>query len=213
MIYLIQNTEIYNNDIRVMLQAFYPSHKIINHDSLARTPDLLDTAKQEVFMTFAFRCDETGIDMKVYDGFVPEEIPGDTIDRRDIPETVSGAVSEAGNEQNQNIRSSAFMACDYTDREAVRNPMKLKMYGMLTELAGRELPWGTLTGVRPTKIAMAMVEQGMTDEEIVARYRDEYSADSHKAQMCVDIARRERRLIDQVMSRGDRPYCLYVGIP
>ena len=86
MIYLIQNTEIYNNDIRVMLQAFYPSHKIINHDSLARTPDLLDTAKQEVFMTFAFRCDETGIDMKVYDGFVPEEIPGDTIDRRDIPE-------------------------------------------------------------------------------------------------------------------------------
>ena len=54
MIYLIQNTEIYNNDIRVMLQAFYPSHKIINHDSLARTPDLLDTAKQEVFMTFAF---------------------------------------------------------------------------------------------------------------------------------------------------------------
>ncbi len=213
MIYLIQNTEIYNNDIRVMLQAFYPSHKIINHDSLARTPDLLDTAKQEVFMTFAFRCDETGIDMKVYDGFVPEEIPGDTIDRRDIPETVSGAVSEVGNEQNQNIRSSAFMACDYTDREAVRNPMKLKMYGMLTELAGRELPWGTLTGVRPTKIAMAMVEQGMTDEEIVARYRDEYSADSHKAQMCVDIARRERRLIDQVMSRGDRPYCLYVGIP
>ena len=54
---------------------------------------------------------------------------------------------------------------DFSDRKETKNRLKQKLYELLSEFSGQTLPWGTLTGIRPTKIPMAMLEEGKTDEE------------------------------------------------
>ena len=54
------------------------------------------------------------------------------------------------------------------DKDELKNQVKLLIYGALAEVTGKQLPWGTLTGIRPTKIATAMLEQGKNEEEIYA---------------------------------------------
>ena len=51
-------------------------------------------------------------------------------------------------------------------QEEKRNVTK-KVYQFLSKQTGQELAWGMLTGVRPTKLVMQKIEQGMTKEEIV----------------------------------------------
>lgn len=46
------------------------------------------------------------------------------------------------------------------DRKEGKNVLKSCLYELLTEVTGKVLPWGTLTGIRPTKIPMAMYEDG-----------------------------------------------------
>ena len=57
---------------------------------------------------------------------------------------------------------------------AYKNALKRFLYTSLREETGISLPWGNLTGIRPTKIAMTMMEQGKSDEEIKAFLREEH---------------------------------------
>ena len=43
---------------------------------------------------------------------------------------------------------------------------KTFLYKTLEHHAGKSLPWGNLTGIRPTKIAYGLLEEGKTAEEI-----------------------------------------------
>lgn len=61
------------------------------------------------------------------------------------------------------IVNSSSMEVDFTDRFETKNRIKRMLYGMVKELTGIELPWGTLTGIRPTKIAMTKLMEGYTD--------------------------------------------------
>ena len=47
---------------------------------------------------------------------------------------------------------------------------KLGLYDALSASTGRSLPWGTLTGIRPTKIPMTKLEEGWSREEIAELY-------------------------------------------
>ena len=51
-------------------------------------------------------------------------------------------------------------AIDYADRRETKNHLKRLIYSILSEYTGQTLPWGTLTGIRPTKIAMQLLEAG-----------------------------------------------------
>ena len=44
------------------------------------------------------------------------------------------------------------------DRLETKNRIKRNLYQMLVSRTGRELPWGTLTGIRPTKIPLTKLE-------------------------------------------------------
>ena len=46
------------------------------------------------------------------------------------------------------------------DRHETKNVLKRMVYRTLSEVSGKELPWGDLTGIRPTKIPMKMLEEG-----------------------------------------------------
>ena len=100
---------------------------------------------------------------------------------------------------------------DCRDKSAVRNPLKLAIYNMLSEYTDRRLPWGSLTGIRPTKIAVSYMEAGMTSEDIIGNYQEIYGTSREKAELAVAVADREKKIIDSVAEEDE--YCLYIGIP
>lgn len=61
-----------------------------------------------------------------------------------------------------------------------KNHLKRLIYRKLSNYTGQELPWGTLTGIRPTKIAMGLLEQGKRNVEIAEYMRNTYLASKKK---------------------------------
>ncbi|MBR1860534.1 MAG: coproporphyrinogen dehydrogenase HemZ [Lachnospiraceae bacterium] len=85
------------------------------------------------------------------------------------------------------------------------------LYDELVKKTGRTLPWGTLNGVRPTKLAYSRLEEGRSDEDIVDYYINERKTSRYKAELALDIAKRERELLKNLhLTDG---YSLYIGIP
>lgn len=103
-------------------------------------------------------------------------------------------------------------ACvDFADRKETKNRMKQALYRMLQEYTRQELPWGTLTGIRPTKIPMAMLVEGKTREEIRTYMKETYYASEKKTELSIDIAERELELLKKI--DYENGYSLYIGIP
>lgn len=88
---------------------------------------------------------------------------------------------------------------------------KSRLYQSLSEYTGRSLPWGNLTGIRPTKIAMGMLSSGKDDEEIVRFMEEAHFVSRKKAKLSVEIARRERKILKPL--HGEEGYSIYIGIP
>ncbi len=100
---------------------------------------------------------------------------------------------------------------DFTDRKECKNALKKHLYELLKEGLGRELPWGTLTGIRPTKIPMKLMEKGVSDEEIRSYMKENYFATDEKIELSIDIAKREKALLSKI--DYENGYSLYIGIP
>lgn len=100
---------------------------------------------------------------------------------------------------------------DYKNRQEAKSAIKRVLYGMLMRQTGKELPWGTLTGIRPTKIAMTRLDEGWEEEDIKAYMRETYLTGEEKTSLSVEIAKRERELLKEIDYKDG--YSLYVGIP
>ncbi len=97
------------------------------------------------------------------------------------------------------------------EKKIVKHKIDTYMYRRLEEATGQSLSWGILTGVRPTKIAMKQLEDGMTKEEFVPWFMDDVLVNEEKASLAWEIAEREKALLDQL--DYENGYSLYVGIP
>ena len=101
---------------------------------------------------------------------------------------------------------------DYTDRKTAKDRLKRELYESLSDLTGRTLPWGTLSGIRPTKIPMKMLEEGMARDEIRESIRETYLASDAKIDLAIDVALNERRILSNVPA-GPDTYSLYLHVP
>ena len=100
---------------------------------------------------------------------------------------------------------------DYRCRDSFRNNLKLCIYRLLCRYTKRVLPWGDLTGVRPTKIAMKQIKDGVAYEDVVSNYMNLYDVSLDKATLATRVAQKELSLVSGIDFDDD--YCLYVGIP
>lgn len=100
---------------------------------------------------------------------------------------------------------------DYDDRTDAKNKIKRRLYVLLMMETGKQLPWGALTGIRPTKIAVTKMAEGMTDREIYRYMKENYFASDEKIDLSIEIANRERNLLSAIDCQNG--YSLYVGIP
>lgn len=104
--------------------------------------------------------------------------------------------------------------CDLPEtltRKEIKDRFKRLIYQALSAYSKRTLPWGTLTGIRPTKIPMAMLEKGASDEEIKAHMEETYYCSEEKIGLSTEIAKREQKLLSTLDYKEG--YSLYVGIP
>lgn len=98
-----------------------------------------------------------------------------------------------------------------TEVEDSRGSFKRFLYEVLSRETGRSLPWGNLVGIRPTKIAYSLLGEGKSRREIVEHYFREHYTSAEKAELAVDIAERERKLLSGIHYQDG--YSLYIGIP
>lgn len=150
--------------------------------------------------------------------FYPEE----EINVREKESFTEGAASqmsvEVGKEEiefavyeNQALQKKSRVCVENPDRRLIKNQLKQLIYGVLSDYTGRTLPWGTLTGIRPVKIPMSLLEQGKSNVEIADYMRSAYLCSNEKTALAVSIANREREVLKGLDYREG--YSLYVGIP
>ena len=92
-----------------------------------------------------------------------------------------------------------------------KNDLKKRIYKELSNKCKKELPWGDLTGIRPTRIAMNLIEEGKTDEEIWDYMKNTYFVSDEKLSLCLEIAHREKEILKDI--DYENGYSLYIGIP
>lgn len=99
------------------------------------------------------------------------------------------------------------------ERSEVKSRLKLLLYHCLTAETGKSLPWGTLTGIRPAKIPLSLLEADelITDAQILQYMQDHFCVSREKAELAIDIARREEKILTQIDYR--QSYSIYIGIP
>lgn len=188
----------FESDIRALVMAFYPECRIfirgLQQKKAGKRPPDAECGPAD--------CKQ------------PSELP----DRRLQIET-QGAQTTLTLYKKQT--GNALLLCDtrsFTEPEEMaedrlrrKSLLKRELYRMLSGDTGRELPWGTLTGIRPTKLLLSMLQAGRLPEEIAAYVKKEYYISDEKLRLAMEIALREQQLISGPEIREG--YSLYIGIP
>lgn len=90
-----------------------------------------------------------------------------------------------------------------------KKEIKNHLYDVLSKKFNKTLPWGSLTGVRPTKFARDLIENGQVKEHLIAdALEKQYRLRKDKARLTSMILKNQRCII-----RNDNLVDLYVNIP
>ena len=87
---------------------------------------------------------------------------------------------------------------------------KHSLYRALSDESGTELPWGSLTGIRPTKLAYAYLANGGSEDGIAGYLSDTFSVRRDRADIVARIVRVQRSVLPADLTGY---VDLYVHIP
>ncbi len=107
--------------------------------------------------------------------------------------------------------TDGYIGNEEASLQTPKNAMKQLIYLMLSKETGQTLPWGTLTGIRPTKIAMKVLENGGSKDDIRKYMKNTYFTSDEKIDVSIKIAQREKQILDNIDYKHG--YSLYIGIP
>lgn len=96
-------------------------------------------------------------------------------------------------------------------KKDVHEEFKKNLYIKLSSQLNKKLPWGYLTGVRPSKIAYTMLENGVEDEKILNEFTQKHFVSQKKAELALQVAKTEKTILDKIDYKNG--YSLYIGIP
>lgn len=178
MIYLAQNKNEYDYDIRAILLAFFEREKIVDVARLDEKREELGSQEPRFLIAFEFGQDSIH-------AWIEEKTGEKKIER-----TIS---------------------CHYEDHKEARKEVDRFIYQLISDYTGRTLPWGTLTGIRPTKIIFQWLSEGLSQADIEKRFCETYLATRQKARVCTRVAKKEQEILERITYEDE--YSLYIGIP
>lgn len=173
----------YENDVYPIVKAFYPEEivKVYGEEEIAQVDFEQD---QNEF---------TSVSSKIYMNFEETLI------------TIRIELSQEEPFLQAITLDGTFSKTQY------KNAMKRLLYQMLSSITKKELPWGILTGIRPTKLVYEMLENHEDDNTIQLKMKEEYLCSQRKTEMSIRIAKREIELLREMDYQNG--YSLYIGIP
>lgn len=92
--------------------------------------------------------------------------------------------------------------------EDIKNSLRRFLFLCLRDLTNDIYPWGILIGIRPSKIALKLLKEGKTEDEIIEIFKDKYIAHADKAKLCIDVAKAEERIVN----RDSKTISIYIGM-
>lgn len=120
-----------------------------------------------------------------------------TVNGKDVSVSIDGVITEGKAEDDS--------------KKSIYHALKTTLYLALNKNTGKELPWGILTGVRPTKIVMGLLEEGRAEDDIRDYMTKHYRISPQKLELSLDVARRELRLLKDL--DYEKGFSIYIGIP
>ena len=190
MIVVVFNKPDFEYDVHSLLKEFFPQEDVqmyyscppdeVEGKNLACTHHEMtdDGVKEFADASQVFKID-----------YVGDEIAVEwTLNRAGGNNSMTGEMQQP---DENDIKTAGESICtkisvDSTDRKETKNRLKLALYSMIEKGTGKSLPWGTLSGIRPTKIAMKCIEDGMNDKETYDYLKETYLASDEK----IDLSRR-----------------------
>ncbi len=96
------------------------------------------------------------------------------------------------------------------------------IYDVFSKMSGKKLPWGNLTGIRPTKLYLnKLLDEAARrvttyDDEavintVIDKMKSVHRVGDEKGSLAAEIAVREQKLLDSLS--GSKGYSVYIGIP
>ncbi len=191
--YIKINHEKYGYDLLALFQSFYPESSWQLVFPGCREQIIKEAEKIGFFAELIFEEGDNAPVEVCFNGSAGQEADGASADAKN------------GHTDRENIRYPGGLGADL--KEGFGN----WLYDELCKRTGKTLPWGTLNGVRPTKLAYQRLEAGQSPEEIIDYYVSERRTSREKAVLATEIAQREREILKGLdLSEG---YSLYIGIP
>ena len=135
-----------------------------------------------------------------------EACPGMILSQEISPRGEDYAVATQGT-----FREATAAQRDASDARNLRKEAKRQLYLVLAELLNRREPWGALTGVRPTQVVLALLEDdGLTEKEAERTLIDKFGLYPEKAALALEVNRKEQEILRAVPDGSDM---VYIGIP
>lgn len=198
MIKIILNKADFEYDIYSLTQAFFQG--------------------EELYLLYDISEDEKGD--------LPYQVKRRTeLENRDRKARLTLSVSFAKNEESillslldneeKLIEKELVRPADPEDRQEIKNALKKSLYGIFSRFTGKNLPWGTLTGIRPTKIMLKHLLSGMDEVGIRELMKQDYLVSDQKIDLGLSVIKREEGIIKSLhtISGEGNGYSLYIGIP
>ncbi len=106
------------------------------------------------------------------------------------------------------ISFARYDECE-TPKRTAKIAIGKAVYSAGKELTGREIPWGILTGIRPSKVGAELLIK-YSYEEALKILKERYLLSDEKAHLTLDVAQNETRILEKY----DNNTCsLYISIP
>ncbi len=86
---------------------------------------------------------------------------------------------------------------------------KSAIFDAMSKVSGNVPPWGSLTGIRPSKLIYDMLEDGLTLYECEKRLEKNYRVSTEKSKLICDIVKNQ----ESFYVRDPRLFNLYIHIP
>lgn len=114
-------------------------------------------------------------------------------------------------ERSDDIKLVKSAQIERENRKDTKNRLKRLVYDVFAEYMGKSLPWGTLSGIRPTKITTGLLKSGMSEEDVYAHIKKEYYISDEKAELSINISEQELKILKDI--QYENGYSIYIGIP
>lgn len=96
------------------------------------------------------------------------------------------------------------------DEGQIRQALKKTLYVTLSKLAKHQVPWGVLTGIRPTKVIHKYKNIGLDESNIKKILLGDYCISQEKVALMMEIASKEDRILTE---NKEDEISIYIGIP